>query len=90
MIFINPWSSYYPDDIPDLNPHTNYETIAGICGFIIATIIHILLVYLCITLTKGMLMLILVITDSAIIYPMLVICLMKLSFKIVDKICKKK
>lgn len=93
MIFINPWASYRPDDIPDLTPHTNEEMVgclAGACGYIVSTIIYVLLFYLCFTLTKGMLKTILILIDSAVIYPIITICLMKLSFKIGDKIYKKK
>ena len=50
----------------------------------------ILLFYLCFTLTKGLLRPILITIDSAVIYPILTICLMKLSFKIGDKLYKKK
>lgn len=93
MIFINPWASYYPDNIPDLNPHDNEEMVgclAGACGFIVSTIIHVLLFYLCFTLTEGMLRPILIMIYSAVIYPILTICLMKLSFKIGEKLYKKK
>lgn len=93
MIFINPWASYDPDDIPDLTPHTDKEMVgclSGACGFIVSTIIYVLLFYLCVTLTKGMLMTILVMIDCAVIYPIITIYLMELSFKIGDKICKKK
>ena len=92
-MFINPWASYHPDDIPDLNPHSDEEMVgclAGVCGYIVSTIIYVLLLYLCFTLTKGVLMTILYMIDSAVIYPILTICLMKLSFKIGDKIYKKK
>lgn len=93
MIFINPWTSYHPDDIPDLTPHDDEEAVgclAGACGYIVSTIIYVLLFYLCFTLTKGMLMTILITIDSAVIYPIITICLVKLSFKIGDKIYKKK
>ena len=93
MIFINPWASYRPDDIPDLNPHDNKEMVgclAGGCGFIVSSIIYVLLFYLCFTLTKGLLRPILILIDSAVIYPIITICLMKLSFKIGEKIYKKK
>ncbi len=93
MIFINPWISYRPDDIPDLNPHSDEEAVgclAGGCGFIISSIIYVLLFYLCFNLTEGILRPILVLIDSAVIYPILTICLMKLSFKIGDKIYKMK
>lgn len=93
MIFINPWASYHPDDIPDLTPHNDEEMVgclAGACGYIVSTIIYVLLFYLCFTLTKGMLKTILILIDSAVIYPILTIILMKLSFKIGDKIYKKK
>ena len=93
MIFINPWASYDPDDIPDLTPHDDEEMVgclAGGCGFIVSSIIYVLLFYLCFNLTKGLLRPILILIDSAVIYPILTICLMKLSFKIGDKIYKKK
>lgn len=93
MIFINPWAFYHPDDIPDLTPHNDGEMVgclAGGCGFIVSSIIYVLLFYLCFTLTKGVLRPILIFIDSAVIYPIITICLMKLSFKIVDKIVLKK
>ena len=92
-MFINPWIFYDPDDIPDLTPHDDEEMVgclAGGCGFIISTIIYVLLFYLCFTFTKGALRPILVMIDSVIIYPILTIYLMELSFKIGDKIYKKK
>ena len=92
-MFINPWASYHPDDVPDLNPHSDEEMVgclAGGCGFIVSSIIYVLLFYLCFTLTKGAIRPILITIDSAVIYPILTICLMKLSFKIGDKIYKKK
>lgn len=93
MIFINPWASYNQDDIPDLTPRSDEEMVeclAGACGAIISSIIYASLNYLCFTLTEGELRLILVFIDSAVIYPIIMICLMKLSFKIGDKIYKKK
>jgi hypothetical protein len=92
-MFINPWIFYDPDDIPDLTPHDDEEMVgclAGGCGFIVSTIIYLLLFYLCFTFTKGALRPILVMIDSVIIYPILTIYLMELSFKIGDKIYKKK
>ena len=92
-MIINPWVFYHRDDIPDLNPHNDEEMVgclAGVCGFIVSTIIYVLLFYLCCTLTKGMLAQILFLIDSAVIYPILTICLMELSFKIGDKIYKKR
>ena len=93
MIFIKPWAAYHPNDIPDLNPHSDEEMVgclAGGCGFIVSSIIYVLLFYLCFNLTKGALRPILITIDSAVIYPILTILLMKLSFKIGDKIYKKK
>lgn len=93
MIFINPWAFYHSDDIPDLNPQDDEEMVgclAGACGAIISTIIYVSLFYLCFTFTKGALRPILVMIDSVVIYPILMIYLMKLSFKIGDKIYKKK
>lgn len=96
MIFINPWAYYQihePDKIPDLNPHNDEEMVgclAAACGYIVSTIIYVLLLYLCFTLTKGMLTQILFLIDSAVIYPIITIYLVNLSFKIGDKIYKKK
>lgn len=92
-MFINPWASYYPDDIPDLTPHDDEEMVgclAGTCGFIVSSIIYVLTFYLCFTLTKSVLRTTLIFIDSAVIYPIITIYLMKLSFKIGDKIYKKK
>lgn len=93
MIFINPWASYHPDDIPDLTPHDDEEMVeflAGACGFIVSSIIYVLLFYLCFNFTKGVLRPILSLIDSAVIYPIITIYLMELSFKIGNKIYKKK
>lgn len=93
MIFINPWASYDSDDIPNLTPRDDEEMVgclAGVCGYIISTIIYVLLAYLCFTLCKGMLSQILFLINGAVIYPILIIILMKLSFKIGDKIYKRK
>jgi len=91
MAFINPWAFYNPDDIPNLTPRDDEEMVgclAGACGAIVSSIIYVLLFYLCFNLTEGLLRPILVLIDSAVIYPILTICLMKLSFKIGDKIYK--
>lgn len=96
MIFINPWAYYQihePDKIPDLNPHNDEEMVgflACACGYIVSTIIYVLLAYLCFTLTKGMLTQILFLIDCAVIYPIIMIYLVNLSSKIGDKIYKKK
>lgn len=93
MIFINPWAFYNPDDISDLNPHSDEEMVgclAGACGFIASTIIYVSLFYLCFILTEGVLRPILVLIDSAVIYPIITIYFMELSFKIGDKIYKNK
>ena len=93
MVFINPWASYHPDDIPNLNSDTKEEAVgclAGICGFIIASVIYVLLLCLCFILTKGLIRPILILIDSTIIYPILTIYLMELSFKIGDKFITKK
>lgn len=101
MVFINPWAYYQihePNKIPNLNSHNDEEMVgclAGVCGFIIASIIFALVTYLLFSVTVSehinrhwfpLLMLINCIT----IYPILTILLMKLSFKIVGKIYKKK
>ena len=81
-MFINPWAFYHSDDIPDLNPQDNEEAIGcicGACGYIIASAIFVWLMHF-----------ILILINCIIIYPILTIILMKLAFKIGDKIYKKK
>jgi len=98
MIFINPWASYDPDDIPDLNPQDNEEAIGcicGVCGYIIASAIFVWLMHFILNLRLNDIIstdvhFILILINCIIIYPILTICLMKLSFKIGDKIYKKK
>ena len=98
MIFINPWASYKPDDIPDLTPHTDEEMtgcLAGACGFIIASIIFVLITYLLFFITiSGYInshwLPLLFLVNCIVIYSSLTILLMNLSFKIGDKIYKKK
>ena len=93
MIFINPWIFHNPKNMPDLTPHNDKELVgclAGACGYIVSTIIYAILFYLCFTNTKGMLRPILITIDSAVIYPILMLCLLKLSFKIGEKIYNRK
>ena len=97
MIFINPWAYYQihdPDKIPDLNPHNDEEMmgcLAGVCGFIISSIIFALVTYLLFSITvSGHInrnwFLLLMVANGIVTYPILTILLMKLSFKIADKI----
>ena len=95
MIFINPWTYYQihePDKIPDLNPHNDEEMIgclAGVCAFVISSIIFALITYLLVSITvSGYINLLpfLMFANCIVIYPILTILLMKLSFKIADKI----
>ena len=98
MIFINPWASYDVDDIPDLNPQDDDEArgcICGACGFIIASAIfgwlmHFILNFRLNGIISTDVHFILILINCIIIYPILTIILMKLSFKIVEKIYKKK
>lgn len=98
MIFINPWASYHSDDIPDLNPQDDDEArgcICGVCGYIIASAIFVWLMHFILNLRlDGVLStdvyFILILINYIIIYPILTIVLMKLAFKIGDKISKKK
>ena len=97
MIFINPWAyyqTYESDKIPDLNPHNDKEMIGcltGVCGFIISSIIFALVMHLLFSITvsehinRNWLPL-LILANCIVIYPILTILLMKLSFKIADKI----
>ena len=85
MTFINPWAYYQiheSDKIPDLNPHNDEEVtgcLAGVCCFVIASIM--VSGYINIYLFPFLLL-----ANCAVIYPILTILLMKLSFKIVGKI----
>ena len=98
MIFINPWASYHSDDIPDLNPQDNEEAIGcicGACGYIIASAIFVWLMHFILNFRLNDIIstdvhFILILINCIIIYPILTICLMKLSFKIGDKLYKKK
>lgn len=91
MIFINPWAYYHSYDIPDL---TNKEALVyflcTICGLIISSLIYLPLFYLCFFHTKGTLRSFLILIESAVIYPIILICLLKLSSKIGDKIYNRK
>lgn len=97
MIFINPWAYYQkhePDKIPNLNPHNDEEMIGcliGVFGFIISSVIFALVTYLLFSITisghiNRSLLPWLILANCIVIYPILTILLMKLSFKIADKI----
>ena len=98
MIFINPWIFYDQDDIPDLNPQDDDEArgcVCGTCAFIIASAIFGWLMYFILNFRLNGIIstdvhCILILINCIIIYPILTIILMKLSFKIGDKIYKKK
>ena len=101
MIIINPWTYYQihePERIPDLNPHNNEEMIgclAGACGFVIASVIFASLTYLLFSVTVSgyvgrYLFPLLMLVNCVVIYPILTIVLMKLSFRISEKTYKKK
>jgi hypothetical protein len=95
MIFINPWAFYDSKDLPEppnfrKKKEPEEGCLGAICGFIIATVIHVLLFCLCFTYTEGGLRGVLMLIESIIIYPIMVICLINLSIKIEDKICNKK
>ena len=98
MIFINPWACYDSDDIPDLNPQDNEEAtgcICGVCGYIIASAIFVWLMHFILNFRLNGIIstnvyFILMLINCIIIYPILTIILMKLAFKIGDKIYKKK
>ena len=93
MVFINPWVCYEPDDIPNLTPRDDEEMVgclAGACGFIVSAIIYVSIFYLCFNFTEGVLRPILITIDGVVIYPIITIYLMELSFKFGEKIYKKK
>lgn len=85
MVFVN----YY--DIPDLtNKKALTYFLCTICGLIISSIIYLPLFYLCFIHTKGALRSFLILIESAVIYPIILIYLLKLSIKIENKMCNKK
>ncbi len=98
MIIFNPWAFYDLDDIPDLNPLDDEEMVGYLadgCGFIVSSIIFTLITYLLFSITESGYVNIhwipfLMFANCIVIYPILTILLMKLSFKIGDKIYKKK
>lgn len=96
-MFINPWTYYLinePENIPDITPHNDDEAkgcLAGVCGFLIATVIYALLIHLILTYKlkecfNTNVYMLLMLVASAIVFPILTILLMKLGFKIVDKL----
>ena len=93
MVFINPWTFYHSDDIPDLNPQDDDKArgcICGVCGYIIASAIfgwlmHFILNFKLNGIISTDVYFILILINCIIIYPILTIILMKLSFKIADK-----
>ena len=97
MIFINPWAFYDSNDIPDLNPQDDNEArgcICGVCGYIIASAIFVWLMHFILNFRLNDIIstdvhFILILVNCIIIYPILTIILMKLAFKIGDKINKK-
>ena len=98
MVFINPWAFYDPDDIPDLTPQDDEEAIGcicGVCGYIIASAIFAWLMFFILDFKLNGIIstdvhFILILINCTIIYPILTIILMKLLFKIGEKIHKNK
>lgn len=97
---VNPWIYYIlnePKRIPDLNPHDKNEArgcIGGVIGFIAASIIFVLLQYF--TLKIKLLDYInrdiyfLLVLLNVIVYVILTIVFMKISFKITDRMNSKR
>ena len=97
MIFINPWAFYHPDDIPDLNPQNDDEArgcLGGIISFCVSSLIFVIMMYFTYKLKSNeiinMDIMMLLFIINVIIYVVLIIAFMNLSFKIIDKINKKK
>ena len=101
MIFINPWTYYQinePDKIPDLNPHDDDEArgcVCGVCGYVIASAIFVWLMHFILNFKLNGIIstdvhFILILINCIIIYPILTILLMELSFKIADKFTTNK
>lgn len=97
MIFINPWASYHSDDIPNLNPQDDDEArgcLGGIISFCMSSLIFVIMMYFTNKLKTNdiinMDIMMLLFIVNVIIYVVLIFVFMDLSFKIVDKINKKK
>lgn len=97
MIFINPWAFYHPDDIPNLNPQDDDEArgcLGGIISFCASSLIFVIMMYFTYKLKSNeiinMDIMMLLFIINVIIYVVLIFAFMNLSFKIVDKINKKK
>lgn len=95
--FINPWASYKPEDIPDLNPKDDdgfRDFIGGMIAWLLATLIWVLMDYLLFRLkVNGYISFetfLLLLIPAAIIYAALTIIFMKLAFKKTDSIKEKK
>lgn len=97
MIPIFPWSSYDPDDIPDLNPHNKEEfagCIASVVAWLISTGLFVFAEYEILKFKNAgcfgfNVFAVLQILDI-IVYAVLTIFLIKLSFKVADWIMKNK
>ena len=92
MIIFIPWENYNAEDTSILDSNPDEEAVgclAMCCGYIVSFIIYVLLFYLCCILTKDVLRLSLIMIDSLVIYPILMIYLTELSVKIGDKIIDK-
>lgn len=99
MIFINPWAYYQihePDKIPDLNPQDDDARgcICGVCGYIIASAIFVWLMHFILDFRLNGIIstdvhFILILINCIVIYSILTILLIKLSFKIADKITNR-
>lgn len=97
-VFVSPWAFYEPEEIPDLNPHNKEEGYGCLAGFIAMLISTV--VFVCISIGLFHLKMrygfsleayaIFILANTAIIYPLLTILLMKKGFKIVSWIFKKK
>ena len=97
MVFINPWAFYHPDDIPNLNPQNDDEArgcLGGIISFCVSSLIYVIMMYFTYKLKSNeiinMDIMMLLFIVNAIIYVVLIFAFMNLSFKIVDKINKRK
>ena len=91
MIMISPWARYDPDDIPDLNPHNKeeeYGCIAGILAFCLSSAIFIALQSVILRLKLDNVIdidiFMCLILANVIVFVIITICFMKLSFKIAD------
>lgn len=91
-MIINPWTYYIinePEKVPDITPrskHEMYGCIAIGCGWLISTVIFVILSFMIFMLNHHLILYFLcILVNSTVIYPVMIVTLCKVLCKIVDK-----